>query len=638
VAYSRSDLSYNHTSATLAAIFVAALTGFVGVSPAVAALDLLIQCHPYTVHVNSNGAVIRIEKQGSSPITVGGAADNAGSLVYGTTALPLERPTLERPQATGCGRTFLYDLATKPRLLVRSQIEAHVGKGQSLVLVRKVDIQRSEDRSERLTGDLTVKLPLWPPLEGDAWLPLFDGRAGRLGDQAACVYKFAGATPTDGVRLAVPMVSCGGASLGPRATICTDPYFSSLFTRKSIEWTYPKRIGLEDQAERRTVVTVFHAGGAEDALAAFFAEALPDVPAGPPWLHEIAMVDYDYMSDAGNGWYADIDALTKAVPRDDRGKVFLCLHGWYDWVGRYCFDVKGKKFDEQWTAFGNYEKTKNAPPTMKIDGETVDVDFAKCLPAQLTLANVHERLAYARSRGFRVGMYFADGTAAGAELADFDPKRVLTQGGWGGPDMSGKPYVANPLVADVYKFYLAYTDALLAEFGRSVDAFVWDETFHVPTGSLGSKDVPGYADRAMMRLVRTVAKKVEDHNQQNHRQIALLTSDDLGVNATAAPYALVAHGTYQDSWCDPRAWSYGIFPNFRNSVWSCCWWPVHKWKWIDFAVRQYQAPVAISNGWGDNVGFAEMSPDMQRQVLAMFQWRKQKPTRLEVLEKLPSYR
>ena len=58
-------------------------------------------------------------------------------------------------------------------------------------------------------------------------------------------------------------------------------------------------------------------------------------------------------------------------------------------------------------------------------------------------------------------------------------------------------------------------------------------------------------------------------------------------------------------------------PNWRNTLWSCCWWPVHKWKWIEFGVKNYQAPVAISNGWGDNTGFAAMSPEMQKKVLEL---------------------
>ena len=104
-----------------------------------------------------------------------------------------------------------------------------------------------------------------------------------------------------------------------------------------------------------------------------------------------------------------------------------------------------------------------------------------------------------------------------------------------------------------------------------------------------------------------------------------------------ANYALVAHGTYQDSWCQPAAWAPGIYPNWRNTLWSCCWWPVHKWKWIEFGVRNYQAPVAISNGWGDNTGFAALSPDMRKKVLDLFRWRAKTAAQMKLRESLPTY-
>ena len=111
-------------------------------------------------------------------------------------------------------------------------------------------------------------------------------------------------------------------------------------------------------------------------------------------------------------------------------------------------------------------------------------------------------------------------------------------------------------------FYLDYAKALLAEFGPDIDALNWDETFHIAPGQLGTEGAPGYADRAMMRLTHDISRLVEDYNRKHQRQIAFLTSDCLGAfgQENGAPYALVAHGTYQDSWCQPQAWSYGIFP------------------------------------------------------------------------------
>jgi hypothetical protein len=37
------------------------------------------------------------------------------------------------------------------------------------------------------------------------------------------------------------------------------------------------------------------------------------------------------------------------------------------------------------------------------------------------------------------------------------------------------------------EFYKNYAKALLDEFGKEVDGFVWDETFVVPAGTLASK-------------------------------------------------------------------------------------------------------------------------------------------------------
>jgi hypothetical protein len=173
---------------------------------------------------------------------------------------------------------------------------------------------------------------------------------------------------------------------------------------------------------------------------------------------------------------------------------------------------------------------------------------------------------------------------------------------------------------------------MLKEFGANVDAWVWDETAMVDANTYGSTEVPGYSTRAMMRLVREVAGKVEIHNPK----MALLTSDSAGIWSSVT-FAMVAHGTYQDTWCQPGTWAPGIYPNWRNTLWSCCWWPIHKWKWIEFGVKNYQAPVAISNGWGDNTGFAQMSPEMQKKVLELFRWRAQSRAQMKVMDSLPAF-
>jgi hypothetical protein len=461
-----------------------------------------------------------------------------------------------------------------------------------------------------------------------------NGTGAQLGTNHAVAFRFAGALPGKGVLLALPMVSLPAARQPGRILLATDPYFSTLFQGDSVEWTYPAKGGLENGCETRTLVVALHPGAVEESLDWFFRQLLPHVPAGPAWLRDIALVDFDYLSDGGQGWFRDIGALAVALPKTDRRQVFLCLHGWYDFLGRYCFNAGARQLDEQWTAFSSYELARNAHPFGTIGGERVPMGFGNCKPARMSLAEVHRRLRYARSRGFRAGLYFADGMNAGDGLPDFDPSRVLEWGGWQGPDSKGESYYQNPLHPDVRGFFLNYTRALLAEFGPDLDALVWDETFHVPCGKLGTDAWPGYADRAMMRLVREVTGLVDEYKRRHGGQIALLTSDCLGAFGAElkGPYALVAHGTYQDSWCQPGAWPYGIFANYRNVLWSCCWWHVSKWPWVELGVRQYQAPVSISNGWGDDLGFAELTPEQQGRVLELFHWRKRHPTRLHWLE------
>ncbi len=498
--------------------------------------------------------------------------------------------------------------------------------GGSATLSREVTLS-SPGPGARFAADLAVRLPLAPfALPPGTWLPCKNGAGRALGGETQAAYRFAGTLRAEGIPLALPMVSFVSREFGCRVTVTADPYYSALFSSGAVEWTYPGAVGLENGRETRLVSLVLHDGTPADAVDAFYRTALPDVPPGPAWLHEIAMVDYDYLSDGGRGWFADIDALSAALPKEDRSKVLLCLHGWYDFVGRYTFNRLTKTLDPSWTAFSNYPNVKK--------------DFPSNVPVAMTREDLHRRLAYARSRGFRVGLYFADGMNAGEGLTDvFAPQRVLRWGGWQGPDTKGKTYVQNPLSPEVRGFFLDYAKALLEEYGTDLDALVWDETFHVGEGSLGSEAVPGYADRAMMRLTRDITAEVRAFSRRAGRELAFMASDCIGVFnwVTKPPYALVSDGTYQDTHCAPEAWSYGVFPNFRNVLWSCNWEPVTHWDYTEFGVRNYQTPVAISNGWGDYCGFAAMSPEMKKKVLALFDWRKKSAARFEVMDELPEY-
>jgi hypothetical protein len=585
------------------------------------AAEETLRAGPYSIAIRAEGSLGELHgPEGQVLPADGGRAE----ICFGGNAEPLGRPAAIK--RSGDAVCVEYVVRHEPKVYVGVENRLRT-EGQAVVLTRQVAIHADRPLRE----NLTVSLPQWPArMPADTWLPLYNGTGGRLGAKAGG-YILQGPLPPDRQPLAIPMATYRLQALDRRVTVATDPYYSTLLTPDRIEWTYPKPVGLEDAIEKRSLVTVVHPGTPDDALAVFFQFALPEVPPGPPWLHEIAMVGYDYMSDGGRGWFKDIDALAVALPRPQRGKVFLCLHGWYDWCGRYSFDAKSGKLDSRWTAFGNAVRYKNQHGSMNLDGQQVDTGFEKCSAVAMTPESLHERLDYARSRGFRVGLYFADGMNAGTALPGYSKRLVLRTGGWAGPDTSGESYCMNPSAPEVRDFFLRYTDALLGRFGDSADALVWDETFMVPADCYGSAEVPGYASRAMMRLLREVSRKAEAHQPP----VAFLASDCAGAAGTAN-YALVAHGTYQDTWCQPDAWSYGIFPNWRNTVWSCCWWPVHKWKWVEFGVRNYQAPVAISNGWGDHAGFSAMTPEMRKSVLDLFHWRAQFQTRLKWMEQLPA--
>jgi hypothetical protein len=176
---------------------------------------------------------------------------------------------------------------------------------------------------------------------------------------------------------------------------------------------------------------------------------------------------------------------------------------------------------------------------------------------------------------------------------------------------------------------------MLAVYGPVVDGFVWDETFYVTIGEITLAPRPAYCDRAMLALVRDLRKHVEER----HPQKAFLVSDCLGLGGawTNVPgYAMVAHGTYQDTHCDPVAWSYGLFPNWRNALWSCNWSPISAFALTRFGVESYGTPVAISNGWGDGRGPSEWRPWERSGILGLFRSRLHQGPRVRYLGSDPA--
>lgn len=498
--------------------------------------------------------------------------------------------------------------------------------------------------SKRIVDDVKLILPrnLQLPFQNrKVFVPLKNG-IGRLkpitGFESAdeYAYSMAGSHQSRGKTqpLAIPLVDESADGTNLHLSFCTDPFFSSYIFLPCGDWmgefncVYLGTVGFQG-TEERTFFTVPHQGDSRTAMDVFYAAALSDVKPGPAWLHDIAMVDYDYLSKNGRGWFADIDALSRLINPPDRHKVFLALHGWYDYVGRYTFNPGSRALARRWTAFPSALEPRvqalgDHPRRPGVYGWRKR-SVAKMRPVPMSIADVHHRIQYARNRGFRVGLYYADGTNACQGLADiFDPEKVLHWGGWVGPDTKGETYAQNPLHPGVRSFYLSYMDALLEEYGKDVDGFIWDETFTVASSDLGPSPYTGYASRAMMTLVRDVASKVASFSPR----LAFFTSDDIGVSYgcdSNAPYSIVAHGTYQDSACAPVAWPYGLFPNYRNVLWSCNWAPVTRFEYTRYGVETFDAPVAISNGAnGDDMGISDMRPEMQKRVVDLFEKRKRR--------------
>jgi hypothetical protein len=466
-----------------------------------------------------------------------------------------------------------------------------------------------------------------PAMEAALFVPLFDGRGLRTSraQHRAWHYLCAGdpGGDSDG-RLALPAVDEETSHL--RMTYFADPFFSTGIslpadnTPDHFQCRFLMEAGRR-QFEERTFGCYLHGGDEDTGILGFFRYAIPDTPPGPAWLQRIAMVHYDYLSEKGEGWFCDIDRLGELVPRGDRDRIALTLHGWYDLLGRYCYDGNTRKLDARWIAMPK--------------GDNLD----------MSLQEIHRRIAYARDRGYRVLLYYADGLAIDAGAPNYSEGLIfrerdgtLRKHHWAGPDTIAQTYIMDPLHPHVREFFLGYTDALLAEFGTEIDGLNWDETFTTRVGDISRGENAGYADRAFMLLCRDVRQQVKTWN----RDCALLASDCTGLQlpqedgtywrALPAQNALVFDGTYQDSQCHPAAWQYGLFPNYRNVLWSCNWQPVKNFEWTALGVQAFGAPAAISNGWGENKGISRYSDPETERIMELFQVKRTRRDRVRWIE------
>lgn len=602
--------------------------------------------HGWRLRVTPEGEIVSFS-DGKMELVNRRLGDNRPQVVVGGMRLY----HCERPNASdrhGSGWAFQYNFSGRDAFSVSYEVGLADLLPGIVTLEQKVGIQAPTKISESVALVLPQNIQL-PYENRKVFVPLKNGIGRRkpvLGYESEneYVYAMAGGYESMGKPqlLAIPMLDEYADQTNLRLMHSADPYFSSYFylphgeRAGKFSCVYLGQVGLRSK-EERTVYTGLHRGDEKTAMQVFYGTSMVEVKAGPDWLHEVAMVDYDYFSKNGQGWFKDIDALTKLIAPEDRSKVFLALHGWYGYVGQYAFDWKKGEFFKEWTAFPNaldphFQALPDAP-----DNGTGYIWQKKSVkatrPTPISLVDMHRRIRYAKDKGFRVGIYYADGTnACDGVMEIHDPGKVLRWGGWEGPDTKGRTYAQNPLHPEVRDFYLKYIRALLDEYGKEVDGFIWDETYTVGTNDLGPDAAPGYASRGMMTLVKEVASEVAKFNSQ----LAFFSSDDIGAwfqYEQSAPYALVAHGTYQDSWCTPVGWSYAFFPNYRNVLWSCNWAPVTRIEYTRYAVQTFGVPVAISNGaFGDDIGIGDMTYKQQKEIMDLFNNRKRERTTVSWIE------
>ena len=397
--------------------------------------------------------------------------------------------------------------------------------------------------------------------------------------------------------LGMPVVGLIFGENEPQLAVAADPYCGSFIRargqRVEIRTTYAGSV-VPVTHEERTFALEFHRGGSDGTCRAFY-RTVPEIKPGAPWTHGIHLVYYDYLSEKGLGWFKGLQTLADRIPRQHRGHVAVALHGWYDYFQQYAYDHNTGKLLKEWTAF---------PGTHKVP---------------MSLPEMHRRLKFAKDLGFRVLLYFSDGTNSDSGAPGFQRDYVLkdkagkTFPGWKGPDSLGDPLKMDPSVPGLREWYRGYLKALVAEYGQQVDGFVWDETFYIPTNFISyPNDQPAYADRAMMSLVSEMTQIVQAYHKHNPDLVFL--ASDLGHTS----YAIVANGTWQDSAMREQHWGPSMFSNYRNSLWSCNWYPLRHAKDNAIAAEKYGLPQGVSNGWGDHCGPHRMPPELLDAVLRRF--------------------
>lgn len=369
-----------------------------------------------------------------------------------------------------------------------------------------------------------------------------------------------------------------------------------------------------EQREFWTVVATDGDTSLEARMEKLHATALAWQLPTPSWVHTIALTSYDYFTPlppSPNGWDADVDALAAAVPLANRSTVVLCIHGWYGTLGQYTLiEPNGTALQDSWIVFPSGAQYTNGRTGLPMG------------PIPVTKDIIHARINKAKAAGFRVVMYFADGMNTCEGMSFFSQQAILsTYHGyiWVGPDSSGPMHILNPLHSSTTTQYKNYLAGLLDEYGSSIDGFVWDETFELSHNTPGQHgQASGYAARAWLELVQQLTAQVHAHPACAGRCVFTVAPC-----LAEMPTALFSDGTYEDTGLNPAAAPVGVLPNWKKALWECGWDSISKGyvqgNVTEVPLVEYNIPAGIGNGWGDFIGFGNMTEEQQQWFVGLME-------------------
>jgi len=209
-----------------------------------------------------------------------------------------------------------FGIGIPAKLLFNISLSALDEKGAALLSRMQIVSERPPQRNVRLRWFWNLRLTDERTM---LFAPLFEGLGLRTTRSRRCRWNYlcAGAGG-EGERLALPLVDESSPDGSLHTTYMADPFFSTGIALDPgnapdlFECEFLAAAGAA-QFPERTFGLYLHQGTAETALEGFFTHMLPGSGPGPAWLHEIAMVDYDYLSEKGQGWYRDIDRLSALI-------------------------------------------------------------------------------------------------------------------------------------------------------------------------------------------------------------------------------------------------------------------------------------------------------------------------------------